>query len=82
MRVDAPWDAATVKALNEYQTCGQFHPFVCPYTHPGGRDLTATPAGWVCRRCGYARTNLGVPFESALFAERQDQTNANRRTMG
>jgi len=33
MRIDAPWDAATVKALNDYQSFGQFHPFICPVAH-------------------------------------------------
>lgn len=49
----APWDQATVDALNRWQTDGQFHPFTCT----SGHDLVATPAGWVCPigACGYTQ---------------------------
>ncbi len=56
MRLDAPWDAQTVKALNAYQKLGHYHPFTCPHAHDGDRDLVATPNGWVCRACGYTQT--------------------------
>lgn len=55
MRIDAPWDSATVKALNAYQRLGHFHPFTCPHAHDGDRDLIATPKGWICRHCEYTQ---------------------------
>ncbi len=47
-RIDAPWSAEQVAALNAYQTGGNFHPFTGE-RHPDGseRILIATPNGWI-----------------------------------
>jgi hypothetical protein len=44
-----------VDALNAFQANGRFHPFTCPHAHEADRELVATPAGWICRRCGYTQ---------------------------
>lgn len=48
--IKAPWDEATVEALNRFQTFGTFHPFTCPeeWHDPGQVDLVATADGWQC----------------------------------
>lgn len=55
-KVTAPWDAATVDALNAFQRLGHFHPFTCPNPHDGNRDLLATESGWICELCGYTQS--------------------------
>ncbi len=58
-----PWTGEQVKALNEWQTLGHFHPFTCgsdrhDWPAPGGRpSLLATPDGWVCPHedCDYTQ---------------------------
>lgn len=60
-QIQAPWDAETVKLLNEWQQSGVFHPYTC------GRDrkdaqhldgdgvLVATRDGWHCPYCEYTQ---------------------------
>lgn len=61
----APWTAEQVAALNRWQSTPHVHPFTCPNPHEDndgdGRELTATPAGWVCLHCGYTQ-NWAHPF--------------------
>lgn len=53
-RIEPPWDAETVDALNGYQAAGVGHPFTCPRC-PGSPSLVATPGGWCCRGCDYTQ---------------------------
>ncbi len=63
IQIKPPWSDEQVKALNEYQHRGQFHPFTCPNRQDGKHPdhpvdkglLTATTAGWVCEACGYTQ---------------------------
>jgi hypothetical protein len=65
MKITAPWDAATVAALNRWQAAGSVHPF---YRHDAahaqsaallgqsdGGVLVANPNGWLCPACGYTQ---------------------------
>lgn len=56
-RIVPPWDAATVDALNAYQTAGVGHPFTCPVC-PDSPALFAMSDGWLCDRptCDYTQT--------------------------
>jgi hypothetical protein len=62
-KIYAPWDDATVQALNHYQEHGSFHPFTCGHgaaasrRHAGGVSLVATPDGWHCPHgdCNYTQ---------------------------
>lgn len=59
-KIKAPWDGATVAALNAFQDREEFHPFTCPREHltPGEAKLIATLDGWTCSRapaCGYTQ---------------------------
>lgn len=54
-RIEPPWTPEQVAALNRFQQTGFMHPFTCPDHHGGDRDLTATPEGWVCLKCGYTQ---------------------------
>jgi hypothetical protein len=51
--VKAPWTDEQIKALEEYQTDGRFHPYTCGSNHKGLRILTPTKDGWVCKYCEY-----------------------------
>jgi hypothetical protein len=59
--VVAPWDQATVDALNAYQQDPERHPYTCPHRGevPHMRawgdlgTLIADTDGWVCESCGY-----------------------------
>jgi len=57
-KLEAPWTPDEVKALNDYQEKGEFHPYTCP-NHDFERGevlLKATPLGWVCPTgCGYTQ---------------------------
>lgn len=46
-RVDAPWSAEFVDALNRFQVSGIFHPFTCA-THSQDDPLIAKEDGWHC----------------------------------
>lgn len=54
-KIEPPWTAEQVEALNRFQKAGFMHPFTCPDSHDGDRDLTATPDGWICLKCGYTQ---------------------------
>lgn len=48
-----PWDAQTVRNLNQFQHQSGMHPFTCvDATHP---VLVATANGWRCERCAYTQ---------------------------
>ena len=52
----APWTLKVVDGLNEFQTCGYWHPFTCPdrHHHPEvDGTLYATVQSWRCRGCEY-----------------------------
>lgn len=64
-----PWNEATVKALNDYQECGMFHPYTCSCTteyfidnnkasgsYTSSTSLIATTDGWVCPKCGHTQS--------------------------
>lgn len=51
-RIDAPFSAAQVLALNAYQVANYVHPFTCG-VNSLHRDLVATPDGWICPDCDY-----------------------------
>lgn len=60
--LEAPWDEATVAALNWHQGRHDRHPFTCPADgtrgskrHSDRRILVALPDGWACEfhDCGY-----------------------------
>lgn len=58
--IKAPWDEATVEALNRFQTFGTFHPFTCPespHDEDPKQELVATSAGWMCpnEQCDYTQ---------------------------
>jgi hypothetical protein len=66
-KIVAPWDDATVAALNRWQAAGFVHPFTCGgersdavhryYALAQGQGdrgiLVATRDGWVCPACDY-----------------------------
>ena len=65
-KIYAPFTPEQVKALNEYQIGGWFHPFTCAdcrdrlgvFEEDGtldDRSLIATEAGWVCETCDYTQ---------------------------
>jgi hypothetical protein len=67
-RINAPFSATAVAALNRWQACGWTHPFTCAnrntaehvtYAEAHGQGdhgiLTATREGWVCPVCGYSQ---------------------------
>lgn len=58
-RIEAPWNAAQVMALNSYQQLGYVHPFTCrdrgDGSHEGESELLATENGWVCSQCPYTQ---------------------------
>lgn len=45
--VEAPFTAAQIESLNEYQLCPIFRPVTCEE----GRLMIATPIGWRCPSC-------------------------------
>src|ERR1022692_2872373 len=57
--IKAPWTPEQVKALNEYQEGGWFHPFTCGGDNrnkkhlDGEGALVAAVYGWVCPYCDY-----------------------------
>jgi hypothetical protein len=66
MKITAPWDEATVTALNQWQLNGRVHPFTCggermdaahtAYQLEHGGDfgqMIATAEGWFCPVCNY-----------------------------
>jgi hypothetical protein len=69
-KITAPWDDATVAALNRWQAAGYVHPFTCGgdrsdaahkayaafHGQPDWGILVATRAGWVCPVCAYHQT--------------------------
>jgi hypothetical protein len=61
-KIEAPWTAQQVLALNHWQHRGDVHPFTCgnrddhpPDNGERGR-LLATENGWVCPLCDYTQT--------------------------
>jgi hypothetical protein len=58
-KIKAPWTPETVKALNDFQHSGEWHPFTCggsnrDKSHLDGEGvLAATEYGWVCPYCDY-----------------------------
>lgn len=56
--ITAPWDDATVDALNHWQNESGFHPFTCdnsPHYPDAKQSLIATSTGWACPRCAYVQ---------------------------
>jgi hypothetical protein len=53
--ITKPFTQEQVRALNQWQTSGSFHPFTCP---DDGTDLIAAEAGWWCPHgpCQYRQT--------------------------
>lgn len=55
----APWDEDFVKAMNRFQTDGDFHPYTCGNGEHDwwDRSLVATRDGWICPKdgCDYAQ---------------------------
>lgn len=52
----APWTKDQISCLNQWQSCGFFHPFTCG--NPNCRaELVATEKGWKCpvEGCGYTQ---------------------------
>jgi hypothetical protein len=52
--IKTPWSDDQVKALNDRQKDGRFHPYTCPGNKiecEKHRSLIATKDGWVCA-CG------------------------------
>ena len=67
-QIKAPFTPEQVKALNEFQESGMFHPFTCGSaercveTVKVGKDefevsttLKATKDGWICPNCSYTQ---------------------------
>ena len=60
IRIHAPWDAATVLALDAYQKSG-WHPYTCGEPDCPGRSaehhnvLVPTGEGWRCPYCPYTQ---------------------------
>ena len=54
MSLEAPFTEEEVRKLNEFQQCGYVHPFTCGDSECR-EILTATNAGWVCKKCGYVQ---------------------------
>lgn len=52
-RIVAPWNDATIDALNAYQRAGRMHPFTCRYD--SHHILVATRDGWVCELDDYTQ---------------------------
>lgn len=48
------WTKEEIKNLNEFQTCGYFHPFTCGNENCR-HDLVATENGWICPKCPYTQ---------------------------
>lgn len=69
-RIDAPWSAQQVDALNLFQRDKFIHPFTCPDHHEGDRDLIATRKGWICCHCDYTQTWAHAYMASKTAAER------------
>ena len=75
MKLHAPWTAAQVAKLNEWQASPHAHPFTCTNNRSDAAHkryaevhqlhdygiLLATPAGWRCPVCGY-RQNWAHDF--------------------
>ena len=53
-KIDATFTTEQVKALNDYQKSGRFHPFTCG-TDDCRCDLIAVEEGWVCPECDYTQ---------------------------
>lgn len=80
--VKLPWNDEQVRALNELQDGLRYgHPYTCPNRGDGqhrhnGNDLgclEATPAGWICRDCGYAQVwahamSMDLPLTADMLA--------------
>lgn len=69
-KIEAPWTAAQVDALNLFQQDKFIHPFTCPDHHEGERALVATRAGWICCHCSYTQTWAHAYMASKTAAER------------
>jgi hypothetical protein len=68
-KIVAPWDDATVAALNRWQAAGSVHSFTCTgdradaaharsaalLGQSDGGVLVANPNGWHCPACGYTQ---------------------------
>lgn len=52
-RIEPPWSAAQVDALNKWQRLGYVHEFICPNDHEGDKTLFARRIGWECPHCVY-----------------------------
>lgn len=52
-RINAPFTAEQVDALNAYQRASYAHPFTCAGHDTGDRTLFATRDGWICPHCNY-----------------------------
>lgn len=54
-RITAPFTAAQVEALNDFQRWGRMHPFTCP--QHSDEALEARTDGWHCTHpgCGYTQ---------------------------
>jgi hypothetical protein len=53
-KVETPFTDEQVKALNDYQASGQFHPYTCG-NDSRHRVLVATTKGWHCPDCDYTQ---------------------------
>ena len=51
----APWTHEQVKALNEFQRKGEFHPYTCGSGTHSTTLLLASPDGWWCPDCTYTQ---------------------------
>lgn len=58
-KIAPPWTDEQVRALNQYQSDGWFHPFTCANNavndHRNHPVLRATTVGFVCDACGYTQ---------------------------
>lgn len=56
-KLRAPWDRATVEALNRYQFAGVMHHYTCARDTHQKVVLVATKGGWVCpiEACDYTQ---------------------------
>lgn len=51
----AIFNAEQVDSINDYQKCGQWHPFTCGNKHDGARILVANEDGMKCPTCDYTQ---------------------------
>lgn len=73
-RINAPWTAQQVDALNRFQRSGVFHEFTCPGHGHGDRTLVATRSGWICCHCDYRQY---WAHAAMLMLETKEEERAN-----